>query len=112
MVHNKTAAELASLSIDDADFAQKVLFGEVDNQEVRDAILADLYESTTIDHGRTEEEAFALFDDNFRDLKPAAGPMGPCFVKYYPKGPKPKMWDEWAEMERPSLHRLAQREHP
>ena len=105
-----TAAEAASLSIDDVDFAQKVLFGEVDNQEVRDAILADLYESTSMSSGHSEEEAFALFDDKFRDMKPTAGPMGPCFVKYYPKGPKPKIWEEWVEMERPNLHRLAQRE--
>jgi hypothetical protein len=105
-----TVAEAAARSIDDADFAQKVLFGEVDNQEVRDAILADLYESTTITYDRTEEEAFALFNENFRELRPQAGPMGPCFVKYYPKGPKPKMWDEWVEMEKPYLHRLAQRE--
>jgi hypothetical protein len=105
-----SVAELAARSIEDPDYAQKVLFGEIDNQEVRDAILADLYESTTITHDRTEEEAFALFNENFRDLRPIAGPMGPCFVKYYPKGPKPEMWEEWVEMEKPYLQRLAQRE--
>lgn len=105
-----TTEEAAARCLDDSGFAQRVMYGGEDYPAVRDAILADLYESTTAVGGRSEAEAFELFDDKFKDMRPMAGPMGPCFVKYYPKGPKPKAWDEWAEMAKPNLVALSRRQ--
>ncbi|MFF3249234.1 hypothetical protein ACFYWY_37210 [Streptomyces sp. NPDC002870] len=100
--------EAALRCIEDSSFAQKVIYGGEDYPVVRDAILADLYASTAAVGTRTEEEGFRLFDDKFRDMRPTAGPMGPCFVKYYPKGPKPKLWDEWLELPKPNLKILTE----
>jgi hypothetical protein len=105
-----TDKEAAARSIEDSYFAQAIISGEEDYPVVRDAILADLFESTTAVGGRSEEEAFELFNAKFRDLRPVAGPMGPCFVKYYPKGPRPQTWDEWLEMAKPNLKTLARSE--
>jgi hypothetical protein len=105
-----TIEEAAARSVEDSYFAQRVISGEEDYPEVRDAILADLFESTTAVGGRSEAEAFELFDAKFQDLRPVAGPMGPCFVKYYPKGPRPETWDEWLEMAKPNLNALTRAE--
>jgi hypothetical protein len=101
--------EAAARALADADFAQKVLTGEEDYPLVRNAILADIYESSIIGAEGTETEGFQLFDRRTVDVtqpRSGAGPMGPCYVKYYPKMPAPDAWRDWDRMTRPNLNRI------
>jgi hypothetical protein len=102
--------EAAQRSLEDRGFAQMVLSGEEDYPEVRDAILADLWESTE-QAGQSETEGFAAgayelanFETNFVS---ASNPAAACYVRYYPKMPADNYWDQWQVLYRPNLTRMA-----
>lgn len=97
--------EAASRALDDPEFAQKVLTGEVNLPSVRNAILADLYQSSA--ESEPDDAGFAVFQNRTVDIGPSAGPMGPCYVRYYPKMPAIEMWQEWRTLSKPNLIALA-----
>ena len=97
--------EAAARALRDHEFAQKVLTGEEDYPEVRDAILADLFETHV--EGQPHEGKELRFETRFIDAGPRFGPMGPCYVKYYPKMPAADSWTKWVEMPRLNLERIA-----
>lgn len=103
-----TEHEAAARALEDPHFAQKVLTGEENHPAVRNAILADLYHSTTKE-GERSEASFALFQKRTVDVRPNAGPMGPCYVRYYPKMPAPDVWRDWQAITKVNLEALAQR---
>ena len=98
--------EAAKRALKDHKFAQKVLTGEVDFPEVRDAILADLFESTHV-ASPSQRTGKAKLETRFIDAGPRFDPMGPCYVKYYPKMPADDAWLKWVEMPRLNLVRIA-----
>lgn len=102
--------EAATRALKDPKFAQKVLTGEVNYPEVRDAILADLFESNVQSPTQGDGKASIKpqFETRFIDAGPRFGPMGPCYVKYYPKMPAADAWIRWIEMPRLNLSRIAQ----
>jgi hypothetical protein len=103
--------KVASRALKDHKFAQRVLTGEEDYPEVRDAILADLFESTTQvtgrPKGRSKRSSKVKVETRFIDAGPRFGPMGPCYVKYYPKMPAADAWRQWNEFPRLNLKRIA-----
>jgi hypothetical protein len=99
--------EIAARALEDHQFAQKIMTGEEDYPEVRDAILADLFEA---DQQAAEIGAQSpKFATRFVDAGPRFGPMGmgPCYVKYYPKMVAFDAWQQWAELPRLNLKRLS-----
>ncbi len=103
--------QAAARALKDQEFAQKVLTGEEDYPEIRDAILADLFESTKVaspPHDTDEVSGEARFETRFIDAGPRFGPMGPCYVKYYPKMPAADAWIKWIKMPRLNLVRIAE----
>ncbi len=102
--------EAAARALADPDFAQRVLVGEEDYPAVRNAILADIYQSSVDEAGGSEVEGYQLFNSRTVDAplaRRAAGPMGPCYVKYYPKMPADSVWNDWQTMTRPNLTGIA-----
>jgi uncharacterized protein YqcC (DUF446 family) len=99
--------QIAARALEDYRFAQKLMTGEEDYPEVRDAILADLFEA--------DQQAAEIgvegpkFATRFVDAGPRFGPMsmGPCYVKYYPKMVAADAWQQWVELPRLNLTRLA-----
>jgi hypothetical protein len=104
--------QVAERALRDPEFAQKVLTGEEDYPEIRNAILADLFQSSHVERksvdGGIEE---VKFETRFVDAGPRFGPMGPCYVKYYPKMPANDAWTRWVEMPRLNLEELAGLKH-
>ena len=109
---SQSIKKLAARALEDGEFAQKVLSGEEDYPQIRDAILADLFESTQGEsqpRGATKATKKVKFEARFIDAGPRFGPMGPCYVKYYPKMPAADAWDKWIGMPRSNLQRIAGR---
>jgi hypothetical protein len=107
---SKSSKKAAARALEDREFAQKVLTGEEDYPEVRDAILADLFESTHVARptkGKKGPSGEVRLETRFVDAGPRFDPMGPCYVKYYPKMPAPDSWTNWNEMARLNLERIA-----
>jgi hypothetical protein len=102
--------EAARRSLEDREFAQKVLTGEEDYPEVREAILADLYESTE-EAGASETEGFGIGDYQVSSFNTkfvnAASPAAACYVRYYPKMPADNYWNDWNVLYRPNLSALS-----
>ena len=98
--------EAAARSLEDSDFAQKVLTGEEDYPEVREAILADLYaELGDPDEGSDEVSGFTL-NGQFIGLlgsTSALEKVAACYVRYYPKGGA----TDWRSIERINVYQLA-----
>ena len=103
---SKSGKHAAAKALDDQEFAQKVLTGEEDYPEIRDAILADLFEANQ-DAGQGELASEVRYETRFIDAGPRFGPMGPCYVKYYPKMPAADAWTKWNQMPRANLRRIA-----
>ena len=103
--------KLAARALEDGEFAQKILSGEENYPEIRDAILADLFEATNVEAGPSGSKKLSTklkFETRFIDAGPRFGPMGPCYVKYYPKMPAADTWERWVEMPRLNLKRVAE----
>lgn len=105
--------DAAKRALKDRKFAQKVLTGEVDYPDIRDAILADLFESNVESPPQRTGKASdkVRFETRFIDAGPRFRPMGPCYVKYYPKMPADDAWVKWVEMPRLNLKQIAEGRH-
>lgn len=108
-----TIQEAATRALDDAEFAQRVLAGEEDFPEVRDAILADMY--ADVRGEEPEAQGFGL-GDGLSALNPQPLPpqrLAACYVRYYPKMPADTFdrpsWDPWTTLPRTNLTRVAGR---
>jgi hypothetical protein len=108
-----TDQEAAIRALESPEFAQKVLTGEADHPAVRNAILADLYKSAvdeSEDREHPDRTGFAVFQKRTVDVRPNASPMGPCYVRYYPKMPAPDVWQDWGELSKTNLAALARQQ--